>query len=356
MATSKLTKLLRIEHPIIQAPMAGGVTTPLLVAAVSNAGGLGSLGAGYMQPEQLRTAIKETQRLTDRPFAVNLFIPEKSGISLEKAESANRNLQSFRSELEIEPLPVSDDFAAPFEEQLAVLIEEHVPIFSFTFGIPSANWIEELKNRRITLIGTATTVNEAQQLEASDVDIIVGQGSEAGGHRGTFTGEFETALIGTMALIPQLVDHVNLPVIAAGGIMDGRGIAAAFALGAMGVQLGTAFLSCPESGAHSEYKKAILHSTDESTVLTRAFSGKPARGIKNRFILEMNQLEGDLPPYPLQNSLTRDIRQAAAKQNRPEFMSLWAGQASRLSQTKSAGELVTDLAADTARVLNQLHI
>lgn len=356
MATSKLTKLLRIEHPIIQAPMAGGVTTPLLVAAVSNAGGLGSLGAGYMQPEQLRTAIKETQRLTDRPFAVNLFIPEKSDISLEKAESANRNLQSFRSELEIEPLPVSDDFAAPFEEQLAVLIEEHVPIFSFTFGIPSANWIEELKNRRITLIGTATTVNEAQQLEASDVDIIVGQGSEAGGHRGTFTGEFETALIGTMALIPQLVDHVNLPVIAAGGIMDGRGIAAAFALGAMGVQLGTAFLSCPESGAHSEYKKAILHSTDESTVLTRAFSGKPARGIKNRFILEMNQLEGDLPPYPLQNSLTRDIRQAAAKQNRPEFMSLWAGQASRLSQTKSAGELVTDLAADTARVLNQLHI
>ncbi|AMA73160.1 MULTISPECIES: NAD(P)H-dependent flavin oxidoreductase [Aneurinibacillus] len=351
---TKVSKMLKIDYPIIQAPMAGGVTTPELVAAVSNAGGLGTLGAGYMSPEQIRATIREIRKMTERPFAVNLFSPEPIDESPEKIIQMNKYLKHYREQLGIHSVPDMRKYTESFDEQIGVILDEKVPIFSFTFGIPSSNIIHQLKNKGTMIIGTATTVREAILLQENNVDIIVAQGSEAGGHRGTFASPFQNALIGSMALVPQIVDHVHIPVIAAGGIMDARGVVASLALGASGVQMGTAFLTCPESGAHEKYKEALLNSTEESTVITRSLTGKPARGIKNAFIAEMEKFQGDVPDYPIQHVLTREIRQSAAKQNRPEWMSMWAGQASRLSTTWPASELVEQTVADVSRIIQQL--
>ncbi len=350
---TKLTEMLDIRYPLIQAPMAGGPTTPELIAAVSNSGGLGSLGAGYMTPEQIQGAVREIRSLTERPFAVNVFVVEPVTASPEQVERINRVMQPYREALGLETPTGGASYTPALDEQMAVILAEQVPILSFTFGALPAKWLRELKAADVVVIGTATTVREAVELEQAGVDAIVGQGSEAGGHRGMFLGPADSDSIGTMALIPQIADAVKLPVIAAGGIMDGRGLAAALMLGAAGVQLGTAFLTCPESGAHPEHKAAILDSTEESSVLTRVFSGKAARGLKNRFITEMTRHQAELPPYPIQNKLTRDIRQAAGQQNKPEFMSLWAGQGTRLSSGKPAGALVVDIASQAEAILTK---
>lgn len=346
----RVTELLRVEHPIIQAGMAGGATTPELVAAVSEAGGLGTLGAAYMSPDAIRDAVAEVRSLTGRPFAVNLFVPEPFDPSLYDPREVNAPLARYREELGIEVPEEVGDFVQPFEDQLAVVLEEKVPVFSFTFGVPEEAQISALKKAGIVLIGTATTVREGLVLEERGVDAMVGQGSEAGGHRGTFIGDFESAMVGTMALVPQLADSLSVPVIAAGGIMDGRGLAAALVLGAEGVQMGTAFLPCSESGIHPKYKEAVLAAKSEETSLTRAFSGKPARGIRNRFIEEMEEQE--VPAYPVQNAYTKDIRAAAAKEDRIEFLSLWAGQAAGLGRAVPAAEIVEGTAREAARRLS----
>lgn len=355
-----LTRALGIQYPIIQAPMAGGPTTPELVAAVSNAGGLGFLGAGYMSADSMREAIHRIRELTDKPFGVNLFVPEKDEqVDLAAVASMKDYLKQVVPHVcgiadEIENIPIRRSSKDPFEKQLQVVLEERVPVLSFTFGHPTVEQIEKLKSKDIYVIGTATTVEEAIILEKMSVDAIVAQGYEAGGHRGTFLGFDESRLIGSMALIPQVVDKVSVPVIAAGGIMDGRGIVACFALGASGVQMGTTFLVSRESGAHPEYKRAILHSRDADTVITTAFSGKPARGIRNAFIRSMQNYKEPIPPYPLQNALTRPIRNWASREANPDFMSLWAGQGSALSQEASAGEIVRRLVQETEHILNRL--
>lgn len=230
-----------------------------------------------------------------------------------------------------------------------MILEDRVPVFSFTFGVPDEGQLSALKEAGTVVMGTATTVREGRILEERGVDVVVGQGSEAGGHRGTFVGDFEDALVGTMALVPQLADSLSVPVVAAGGIMDGRGLAAALVLGAEGVQMGTAFLPCPESGIHPKYKEAVLEAESEETTLTRAFSGKPARGIRNRFMEEMKGSE--VPAYPIQNAYTRDIRAAAAKEDRIEFMSLWAGQAASLGQAVPAAEVVESVVREAVHLL-----
>jgi nitronate monooxygenase len=351
---TKVSEILNINYPLIQAGMAGGVTTPELVAAVSNAGGLGTLGAGYMTPEQMRDAIRQIRAKTDRPFGVNLFVPEQVSESSDKIARMNQHLDHYRKQLGLKSQPDITKYAESFDDQLAVVLEERVPVFSFTFGALSTHIVHQLKDQGIVVIGTATTVREAVALEQSGVDLIVAQGYEAGGHRGTFLGLWQESLIGLMALIPQMVDHVRVPVIAAGGIMDARAIVASLVLGASGVQMGTAFLTCTESGAHPKYKEALLTSADESTVITQAFSGKPARGIKNTFIVDMDAYSGDIPAYPIQNALTRDIRQAAAKQNRTEWMSLWAGQASAMCRTQSATELLKEIVEDIDHTLRRV--
>ncbi|MDQ3925073.1 MAG: nitronate monooxygenase [Actinomycetota bacterium] len=345
---------LGIEYPIVQAPMAGGPTTPKLVAAVSNAGGLGSLGAAYLSPETLREQVWEICDLTEEPFGVNLFVPSSFDADPAVIERANALLGPYRKELGIKAPEKISSFAESFEDQLEVVLEERVPVFSFTFGSLGPELVGRLKENGTAVVGTATTVREGLRLEEDGVDVVVAQGSEAGGHRGTFLGDFKDALIGTMALVPQMVDALAIPVVASGGIMDGRGLAAALVLGAEAAQMGTAFLACKESGAHPEFKRAVLKAAEDETAVTHAFSGRAARGVKNRFLIEVGAHEEELPPFPVQNTLTKDIRAAAQEQDRPEFMSLWSGQAPRLARPTSAAELVRSVAEGAEVALREL--
>lgn len=345
MLKNEVTKLLHIEYPIIQAPMAGGITTSKLVAAVSNAGGLGTIGAGYMTPSQIREQIKEIKQLTPKFFGINLFVPNEFTVLENELNSAKQKLQPVYEQLNLlqndnVDIPTPQKMNETFLEQINVVIEQNVPICSFTFGIPSKEIIDKLKLHNIILIGTATTVEEAIEIEKSGMDIVVVQGSEAGGHRGNFIKKSEESLVGLMSLIPQVADNVSIPVIAAGGIMDGRGLIASLYLGAKAVQMGTAFLTCIESGAHKVYKEAILNAKEDQITLTRAFSGKWARGIKNKFIEEMQDFERSLPNFPVQNTLTQAIRKASSVQNNPEYMSLWTGQSPRLAKTQTAESLI----------------
>lgn len=345
-SASRVTDALGIVHPIIQAPMAGGTTTPALVAAVAEAGGLGSIGAGYLSPAAVTEAIAETRARTARPFAVNLFIPQPFTADAARIDRANGHLDAFRAELGLSRPDTPARYAPDFEDQFEAVIEAGVPVFSFTFGALDAARIQRLQAAGTCVVGTATTVVEARHLEATGVDMIVAQGAEAGGHRGTFLGDAADGLVGTMALVPQVVDAVSIPVIASGGIMDGRGMAAARILGAEAVQMGSAFLACDESGAKPAHKQAVLVAGDTPTAVTRAFSGKPARGLRNRFIDTLGPFEHELPDYPVQNAWTKDIRATAGARDRPEFMSLWAGQAAGMARAEGAGALVARLAAD----------
>jgi nitronate monooxygenase len=244
-----------------------------------------------------------------------------------------------------------------FEAQFMAALDSGAAIFSFTFGLLPASAIAAIKQRGMFLIGTATTVAEAVALEQAGVDAVVTQGSEAGGHRGTFATTFETGMVGTLALVPQVVDAVAVPVIASGGIMDGRGIAAALALGAAAVQMGTAFLTCDEAGVPHAYQEAILRAHEHETRLTRAFSGRPARGIVNRFMTEVERADeaaDTILPFPLQNMLTRPLRSAAAQQDRAEYLSLWAGQGVRLARRQTATALIARLAHETEVVIQRL--
>src|SRR5215218_8247608 len=351
---TRFTKALGIKHPIVLAPMAGGPTTPNLVAAVSNAGGLGSLGAAYLPPETLREQVREIRSLTDAPFGVNLFVPTPFEAEPEEIERANVLLGPYREELGIESPEVPSSFEESFDDQFEVVLEERVPVFSFTFGVPREEQLRRLRDAGAITVGTATTVREGLRLEESGVDVIVAQGGEAGGHRGTFLGDFRDALIGTMAIVPQMVDALSVPVIAAGGIMDGRGLAAAIVLGAEAAQMGTAFLACEESGTHPEFKKAVLGAAEDETAVTRVFSGRAARGIKNRFLVEVGEHEEELPPFPVQNALTRDVRATAQRQGHPEFMSLWAGQAAQLASPATAAQIVEGVVDGAESALRRL--
>jgi nitronate monooxygenase len=352
--TTDLRSLLDIEHPIIQAPMAGGATTPELVAAVSDAGGLGTLGAAYLTPAQIVDAVAAVRRLTDRPFGLNLFAGGAEPADGVDPAPLLALLGRYHEALGLPPPALPDQAAIPFEAQFEVVLDAGVPVFSFTFGIPAPDALDRLKARGTVVLGTATTVAEARRLEAAGVDAVVAQGSEAGAQRGTFDGPFEAALIGTLALVPQVADAVSVPVVAAGGIMDGRGIVAARALGAAGVQLGTAFLTCRESGIPDAYKAAVRAARDDQTALTRAFSGRLARGIVNEFMRDLHDHEAAILPYPLQNALTRPLRAAAAARGDTRYLSLWAGQAAALARDLPAGELVRQLVREAAEVRARL--
>lgn len=350
---SDLRSLLGIEHPIIQAPMAGS-TTPELVAAVSNAGGLGMLGAANLSPGQITQAVTTIRSLTNRPFGVNLFAGGREDLRAVDPQPMLAILADYHAELGLpapEPPNIDTD---PFPVQLDAVLEAEVPVFSFTFGIPGLDVLAELHHLDITIMGTATTVDEARQLAAAGVNAVIAQGSEAGGHRGTFAASFEAALIGTMALVPQVVDAVSVPVVAAGGIMDGRGMVAAEALGASAVQMGTAFLTCREAGAPDVYKAAIRSARGEHTAMTRAFSGRPARGIVNAFMQTVSGREDAILPFPLQGAAIGPLRSEAAIRGDTRFLSLWAGQGARLARDLPAAELVEQLVEEAATIRMQL--
>ena len=346
MTRTGLLRRLGVELPIIQAPMGGGPSTPELVAAVSNAGGLGSLGAPYLTPEQILNAVRRVRALTEKPFAVNLF----AGAYLTETAVDPAPMLALLGEAHAAPglpppvLPVLPP--DPFPAQLAAVLEARPPIFSFTFGIPKPQDIARLRARDIAIVGTATTVDEARHLAAAGVDGILAQGAEAGAHRGTFSGSFEASMIPTLELVRRISSVTSLPVIASGGLMDGGDISAALKAGAAAAALGTAFLACPESGASETYKQAVLAARSDTTVVTRAFSGRPARGIANAFIAKLRTHEAAILPYPLQNALTRAMRAAAAQRGESGFLSLWAGTGVGRARSLPAGELLKRLAAE----------
>jgi nitronate monooxygenase len=334
-----------LRHPIVLAPMAGGPSTPALCAAVSEAGGLGSYGAAYLPPAKLREEIRAIRALTRRPFVVNLQIDDGVSASPQQIAAAQEALAPFRAELGLPP-PSPPAPHGSWRALFEVLVEERAPIFGSCYGVPPRDVLDACRRAGIATFGTATSVSEARALDDAGVDVIAAQGAEAGGHRGVFDRDADPPLIGTMALVPQVVDAVGVPVIAAGGIMDGRGIAAAIALGASAACLGTAFLRCPEAGTSAPYRAALREAKDGSTTITRAFSGRAARGIANRLTRALAR--GPWAPYPVQNSLTREIRAAAAKAGNLELLSLWAGQGVAMGREEPAATLVERLAREMA--------
>ncbi|NMM26729.1 MAG: nitronate monooxygenase [Glaciimonas sp.] len=341
---SRFVKMLGINHPIIQAPMAGGATTPELVAAVSNAGALGSFAAATLSPAAITESMQRVRAQTRRPFNVNLFVLEEPHPNDAELLSAQTRLNPFRATLGLPVASRPAKFCENNQAQIAALLALAPPVVSFTFGVLDAATVAQFRQQGSCVIGTATTVAEAKAWEAAGADAICIQGIEAGGHRGTFLGDFEQSEIGLMALIPQVARAVNVPLIAAGGIMNGKGIAAALILGAQAAQLGTAFLCCPEAGIHAGWKQRITHTSDDGTRLTRVFSGRYARSIVTDFMQQLRPFEQEMPAYPIQNALTAEIRQAATQQGQLEMMSLWAGQGAALARPMPAALLVQTLA------------
>jgi nitronate monooxygenase len=343
--TTRAAELLGIRYPIVQAPMAGS-TTPELVAAVSEAGGLGSVGAARTPPDELRATIRRIRELTDRPFNVNVFAWPPFDADADPAQTLAGLAPLYEDVGVAAPREVRAPFdpATLLEHQLAVVAEERVRVFSFTFGIPP---FDAAREAGAVIAGTATSPAEAEALERAGVDLVVAQGSEAGGHRGTFLHGFDEGLIGSLALVPGVVDAVSLPVLVAGGIMDGRGIAAALALGAEGVQVGTAFLSSGES-ALTHFERRVLAGA-ESTVVTDRFTGRAARGVRNALA---ERLAGVEPlPFPLQAVATNPITRAALEQEREELGYVLAGQGAPRGRALGAAELVETLARETEEVL-----
>ena len=346
MAGVDFLKKLGVKFPIIQAPMGGGLSTPELVAAVSNAGALGSLAAAYLTPDQILNEFRQTRALTDKPLNINLFAGGYHAESVPDTRPMLSLLAEVHETLGL-PAPVLPALPPdPFPMQFEAMLEARPEIFSFTFGIPSADALKRLNERGIPAMGTATTVEEARLLEKAGVAAIVAQGAEAGAHRGTFLGSFESSMIPTLDLVRAILPAVEVPVIASGGLMDGRDIARAFALGASAVQLGTAFLPCPEAGTPEAYRRAILSARTDATVITRAFSGRPARGLRNTFIDKLQGKENSILPYPLQNILTRSMRSAAAKAGNADFLSLWAGQGVTRARSLPAAKLIEQLVSE----------
>jgi nitronate monooxygenase len=345
MAATTLLHALQVRLPIIQAPMAGGPDTPALAAAVSNAGGLGSLGCAYLSPEQIDAVVAATRTLTAQPFGLNLFVRADAPADPEAALRVQPMLADFRREL---GLPDVDAVPPPpppsYEAQLEAALRAQPRVLSFTFGMPTRAELAAVRARGILSVGCATTVAEGEALAELGVDAIAAQGAEAGGHRGSFLGRFEDALVGTMALVPSLVARVRVPVIAAGGIMDGRGVRAVLTLGAQAAQLGTAFLDCPEAGTPPAHRAALRSEAARTTVVTRAFSGRPARGIRNRMTDAFEAVAA--APFPQQQGLTRTLRAAAIQAGRADLMQLWAGQGAPLVRALPAGELVRALARE----------
>jgi nitronate monooxygenase len=347
---TRAAQLLGIEYPIIQAPF-GGFPSQHLTATVSNLGGLGSLGAVTLSSSAIKEVIGEIRSLTKRPFAVNLWVSTSdegaSHISAEAIHQAIQRYASYYAELGIErPSHVEAKFPN-FEAQVASAIDARAPVLSFVFGIPPAEVLTECRRHGIRTIGTATTPEEAVALEEAGLELIVASGFEGGGHRGSFLRSAAHSLMGGVSLIPQVVDAVRVPVIAAGGIADARGIAAALALGAKGVQIGTAFLACAGSGASKPLALALLSEAPKPTGLTEEFTGRLARGLRNRLMDELEERNSSPLPFPLQHSVVQTFARPASEQGKTELMTLWAGQSASLCRSTEATELMTRLIAGT---------
>lgn len=352
---SRVTEMLGIRYPIIQGPFGGGLSSVTLAAAVTRAGGLGSFGAHHLLPGEITALVDELRAATGGPFAVNLWVnthdvPEQD-MTHERYAAAAAALAPVYEASGARPPAFPERFAPTFDVQVEALLAARPPVFSFVFGIPSAEILEACRARGIRTIGTATTPDEARALDNAGVDLIVSSGFEAGGHRGAFLGTAEESLVGTMPLVRIASEEVSAPVIAAGGIVDARGIVAAHALGAEGVQIGTAFLATDESGTTPEHRE-LLRGGDRRrrTLLTRAFSGRLARGIPNDLTDRLVGADA-IAPHPYQRYLLTPVGQAARGRGDTSVVSLWSGQGAPLVHHTSAGALMADLVEQTGALL-----
>ncbi|CAN7204023.1 nitronate monooxygenase [Microbacterium foliorum] len=339
-----LRALLGIEHPVLLGPF-GGLSSVALAAAVSEAGGLGGYGLYGYDGDRIRSTVASLREATSRPFAVNIWLPTGDEVEPNPQHTVfAQALQPFYDAVGLEVPARPERYVPPLDEQLDAIWESAPPVLSTVFGIPSGDLIEQAHRRGIRVVATATTVGEAAALADAGVDAVIATGFEAGGHRVSFLRPPEESLVGTFSLVPQVVDAVDVPVIAAGGIADRRGVAAAFALGASAVQVGTAFLATVESAANQAHRDAIRATPADGTVLTRAMSGRLARGARNRAVRAI-EASGTIAPFPMQNWLTGRFRAAAGEQNLGELQSLWMGQGAPLARCSTAAEAFAELAA-----------
>lgn len=353
---TRLCDLLGLRYPIVQAGMGAGITTSDLVAAVSNAGGLGILGAHMMPADTLRGAIRAIKERTDRPFGVNFIVAPPEPGNTEVA-AAQRFLDRFRQDLGLPPGPPNLALPpSPIQDLMTIVFEERVPVLSLGLGDPG-RFVEPAHEQGAQVMVMVSTVAEAIRAAECGVDVIAAQGAEAGGHRSNFTlgMDGDVPMVGTLALVPQVVDAVGVPVLAAGGIMDGRGLAAALALGAEGALMGTRFLLARESGTFAGYRRALREATEVDTVVTPAPTGRPARSLRNKLVEEMAAGYEPLS-YPLQGVAAMDVYRAAAASDHPDLFPLWAGQGLRLLQDdQSAAEIVTATIAEATAVIERLQ-
>jgi nitronate monooxygenase len=343
----RLLELLKIEIPIVQAPMAGSDSVAL-ARSVSSVGALGSLACALLSPDGVRDAMLALRQEMARPFNLNFFCHAMEALDPAATDRWKRLLRPHyeRWGLEIETV-AEGRLRMPFNEEMCAVVEELKPeVVSFHFGLPTPRLVDRVKRHGIRILSSATSVREAEWLEERGCDAIIAQGIEAGGHRGMFLETDSATQAGLFALLPQVKDAVSVPVIAAGGIADARAVVAAFALGASGVQLGTAYLFCPEANVSAVYRQALTQVTDNGTALTNLFSGRPARSILNRFLEELGPMSDAAPAFPYAATLVAPLRAASERAGSVEYMQMWAGQAARLARSLPAAEFTRKLAAD----------
>jgi nitronate monooxygenase len=351
----RLLDLFKIDHPIVLAPMAGAMNEELAIT-VAQAGGLASLPIAMLNEQQMRDQVEKFRAASAKPINLNFFCHTPPVPSNAREHAWREKLKPYYVEFGIDPAaPVPSSNRTPFDAALCAAVEEIKPaVVSFHFGLPAAALLKRVKAAGCVVVSSATTAAEARWLEANGCDVVIAQGFEAGGHRGMFLTDDLATQVGTFALVPQIVDAVQVPVIAAGGITDARGIAAALALGAAGVQLGTAFLFCPESKILVPHRVALKSARDDGTLLTNVMTGRPARGFINRVMREVGPISDIAPEFPLAAGALAPLHAKGQAQGSGDFSSMWAGQAASLGQEMPAGALVAKLAAEAQALMKRM--
>jgi nitronate monooxygenase len=351
----RLLDLFKIEHPIVLAPMAGAMDAELAIA-VAQVGGLGSLPVAMLNEQQMRVQLEKFRAATDKPINLNFFAHKPPALNNAREHAWREKLKPYYVEFGIDPAaPVPSSNRTPFDASLCAAVEELKPeVVSFHYGLPEAALVRRVKAAGSKVMSSATTVAEARWLEENGCDAVIAQGYEAGGHRGMFLTDNLATQIGTFALVPQIVDAVKLPVIATGGIGDARAIAAALALGAAAVQIGTAFLFCPESKIAPPHRAALKAARDDGTLLTNVMTGRPARGIVNRVMRELGPISDVAPEFPLAAGALAPLHAKAQAQGSGEFSSMWAGQAAALGREMPARELTAKLVQETQVLMRRM--
>lgn len=348
---TKATALLGIDYPILQGPFGGGLSSVELVSAVSNMGGLGGYGAYTLGPQEIYEVNRQIKAATDKPYNINLWVSDTDAINgTVTDEQFEQTRQLFKPYFEGAGVPLPGkpaSFTSRFEDQLQVILDIRPKVFSFMFGMLSADVLEQCGKLGIVTVGAATTLEEAVALEASGVDMIIASGFEAGGHRPSFLASAESSVTGTFVLVQLIKEKVKVPVIAAGGIANGRGIAAALTLGADAVQIGTAFLACDESGALPVHKRMLFSKAAERTVLSRAFTGRLGRGLSNRISAELLGKEQQFLPFPLQTTFMSPLRKALVEAEKLNMVLFWGGQIAPLLKHTKAKQLMASLIEET---------